>query len=154
MGYSAGAHLALMYAYARPDGPLPVRFVVSRSGPADMDPALWLPLYGENKTYELLSDLCGQEILPDNLDSPAVRQMIADVSPVNYVNADTVPTLLCYGKADNIIPLESVDRLEKALSNAGVVYDRLDFLCGHVLSDVARTREMHDETLSFCKTFF
>ncbi|MBQ3889679.1 MAG: alpha/beta hydrolase [Clostridia bacterium] len=154
VGYSAGAHLALTYAYSRPDGPLPVRFVVSRSGPADMDPALWVPLYGETQTYSLLSDLCGQEIRPDNLESPAVRQAIADVSPVHYVNADTVPTLLCYGKADNIIPLESVDRLERALSDAGVVYDRLDFFCGHVLSDVGKTREMHDETLSFCKTFF
>ena len=154
VGYSAGAHLALMYGYKQPDGPLPVRFVVSRSGPTDMDPALWLPVYGELQTYELLSDLCGQEIRSDNLDDPAVQQMIAAVSPVHYVNANTVPTLLCYGKADTVIPRESADRLEGALLRAGVVYDRLDFTSGHVLSDVSKTRDMHDETLSFCKTFF
>lgn len=48
-GESAGAHEAMLYAYSGKYQPaIDVKFVVDRSGPTNMDPAEWTPLYEDN----------------------------------------------------------------------------------------------------------
>lgn len=45
------------------------------------------------------------------------------VSPLNYVSRDTPPTITILGLGDRIVPREQADRLDHALSAAGVIHE-------------------------------
>jgi acetyl esterase/lipase len=104
MGYSAGAHLALMLGLdADADTPR-VRAVVAGAGPTDL------------------------RVYPD---SPFIKALIggtpdqfaaayATASPISYVSADDPPVMLYHGKLDGLVEVEQSQRLHQALIDAGV----------------------------------
>lgn len=144
-GDSAGGHLSLLYAYARKDtAPVTPVAVVSNSGPTD--------LYDDNfyhnnalgdKTVisDLMSKACGQKFTYETKDS--AKDALYSVSPVSYVSADCVPTVINHGNADTIVPFSNALALDELLTQYGVehvlnVYEGADHDLGK--DDAAKDR--------------
>ena len=149
-GDSAGAHLSLLYAYARKNtAPVTPVAVVSNSGPTD--------LYDDNfyhnnalgdKTVisDLMSKACGQKFTYETKES--AKDALYSVSPVSYVSADCVPTVINHGNADSIVPFSNALALDALLTQYGVehvlnVYEGAD----HDLGKDDAAKERADELL-------
>ena len=152
-GYSAGAHLALLYSYSRAaTAPLEVVFVGSMSGPADISEAVW----GREMTKRVGRRLTGIEISDDMLDSGAADALLSAVSPTSYINSNSVPTLMMHGGRDDVVPVANADALIKRLSESSVKYDyvymsRSDHvLWQNPLKHLTYTRLM----LDYCRSYF
>lgn len=111
MGESAGAHLALMTAFATKSarlGPVnSVAAVVNAYGPADVG--------------ELLS---GPHLVPVAVewvpDGPEQREMARRVSPVMYVRKGLPPVESIHGTSDPVVPYAQSVRLTRELRAKGV----------------------------------
>ncbi len=100
MGHSAGAHLALLYAY-RNNERGQVKSVVSLSAPTDL-----VKLMQQDNFPELIYNLIGS----DN------QSEYVDASPVYHVKDGALPTLIIHGKEDQSIPTSQAQELYDALS--------------------------------------
>lgn len=141
-GYSAGAHLALLYGYKYKDvSPVPLRFIVSQSGPTDLVSQEYLKPdneIGKANIYLLFGGLTGQiyQLNDNNFTSPEVTAKLKSVSPLYYVDENTLPTIICQGAKDKTVPPENAYDLDKALTNAGVEHDFIIYKnSNHSLAD-------------------
>ncbi len=128
-GSSAGAHLSMFYAYARKDtAPITPAAVCSYCGPTD--------LYDDNFYYEnalgdtntmctLMSWACGKNFTIDTKDS--AKAALYSVSPIAYVNESTVPTILCHGEKDTIVPYSNALSIAEKFEQYGVTYDFISY---------------------------
>ncbi len=135
-GGSAGGCLALLYAYRdAPTSPVPVRMVFEAVGPSSFYPEDW-KCYGldskseesDAAARELFGTMAGKE-LKSEFGTPEYEEEIKDISALLWVDKDTVPTLMAYGKYDKVQPYESSQRLLKALEDNHVPHDY--YLCEH-----------------------
>lgn len=101
VGRSAGAHLALMAAYA-PDVDTHIQAVVSVYGPTTLQ---FVDLPPQSPIVELMGGTYEQ--LPDAYDA---------ASPVTYAADDLPPTLLLEGMMDTLVPNTHGDALVNRLS--------------------------------------
>lgn len=115
LGWSAGAHLAMLTAFQAPDDiALKIKSVISYYGPIDLangyaEPPVPDPI----EVQPVLRDFLGGT--PD--EKPAVY---AQASPISYVQADQLPpTLLVYGDRDHIVEARFGKRLYDVLRSAG-----------------------------------
>lgn len=123
-GFSAGGHLALLYAYTQQDAwPIPVTAVYAESPVADMTDK---DLYWE-ETIAWTENLCwlGSMMLDhtytmDTFDENI--EYIKTISPAQCVRADSVPTLLTHGKKDTVVPFRNAQYLIDALEQSGAEY--------------------------------
>ena len=123
-GFSAGGHLALLYAYTQQDAwPIPVTAVYAESPIADMTDK---DLYWE-ETIAWTENLCwlGSMMLDhtytmDTFDENI--EYIKTISPAQCVRADSVPTLLTHGKKDTVVPFRNAQYLIDALEQSGAEY--------------------------------
>lgn len=95
VGWSAGAHLAMLLAYQ--SNTIPIRAVINYYGPTDLhksydDPPSPDPI----NTKAVLNTFLGGS--PSQL--PAVYDL---ASPVSYVKSNLPPTLLIYGDRDHLV---------------------------------------------------
>ncbi len=152
-GYSAGAHLAMLYGYSMMEqSPLPVVLVQSKAGPADFS------------TFSLTSD-DAKEFLgkigfggasPEEISkSEQFIALVRAVSPVSYIHQGAPTTLLSYGKADTLVVWENVNSLVNAFAAADVDYKLIEYPnSGHGLDkdpdSMQRTNEAMAEYLASC----
>ena len=109
MGWSAGAHLAMLAAY---NSPLPIRGVVSYYGPVNLvDGYKDLPNPDPLDVRAVLETFMGGT--PDEL--PVAYNA---ASPVYTVEPELPPTLLVYGRRDHIVKVEFGLRMYEALQKA------------------------------------
>lgn len=124
VGQSAGAHLALMVAYASNDTSLAgdsadahaggrVQAVVDFYGPTDLTE----PLHHKKNVVKRFMGGVSQRRDPE---------LYAQASPIRYVSDDDPPTLIFHGTVDAVVPVTQSDRLAASLKAHGVpyVYDR------------------------------
>ncbi|MFA5481531.1 MAG: alpha/beta hydrolase [Bacilli bacterium] len=126
-GGSAGAHLSLLYAYARFDeAPITPALVVSLSGPTDIanDDYFDLTIWGEG-LYHLFSCLSGFTF--DEASYEQAIPSLQSVSPVTYVSETSIPTIICHGELDDIVPYSDAIILDQALTDHGVKHDFVTF---------------------------
>ena len=113
-GGSAGAHLALFYAYAMADAsPIRPACVVEYCGSTlltDRDLFHDLP---EEKKAEMLFWMTGISSRPE--EAEALREELLRYSPISYVETGAVPTVICHGMRDGIIPFSNAKALFDAL---------------------------------------
>jgi acetyl esterase/lipase len=116
MGYSAGAHLALLLGLANEDGGPAPRAVVAGAPPTD------LRAYPNSPVVEALIGGSGEEL----------PEAYAEASPITHVSAGDPPVMLCHGTLDLVVDVEQSRRMFEALREAGVHAELLEEpLAGH-----------------------
>ena len=119
-GYSAGAHLAMLYSYSRHDtAPLDIAFTCSMAGPSDIREEIW----GRDTTRYIGSILTGVEITEEMLDSGEADALLESISPVAYISPDAPPTIVVQGGCDNTVPKSNAESLIGAFTENNVPYD-------------------------------
>ena len=128
MGRSAGAHLALLAAYSGDNPQLPpscsgenqnnIRAVISFYAPTDL---VWDYDHPANQAVidgpETLRRLMGG----NPSDSAQMRDKYLMASPLDYVRAETPPTLLIHGGHDQLVLPENMNLLAVKLKEKGAV---------------------------------
>jgi acetyl esterase/lipase len=111
IGHSAGAHLAMLAAFAEPD--TAIRAVVGFYGPADLN-ALYLhpPSPDPLNVPAKLEALIG-------LPFATNAQVFRSASPIHYVRTRLPPTLLIQGARDHIVPAQLTRSMHMALRKVG-----------------------------------
>jgi acetyl esterase/lipase len=119
-GHSAGAHLALLYAY-RNNERSQVRSVISLAAPTDLPALLEVDVFPA-----LLYNLVGSEEL----------EKYEDASPIDHVGTGVVPTYCFHGKADTSIPYQQAEKLYAVLEQKNTLAHRLKLFedVGHEFS--------------------
>lgn len=107
VGASAGAHLALMQAYKN-NGDGKIKAVVDLFGPADLT-----DLYNNHPIPQearyVLTYLFGK--------SPtSAASLYYQGSPINFINAQSVPTCIFHGTNDMMVPISQSNALKAKLS--------------------------------------
>lgn len=124
-GFSAGAHIALCYAYNQKDVcPLPLVAVCAVSPIADMtDLDLYYAdtLAWPENLCKLGSMMCGHTYTLDTFEENI--EYIKTISPAQLVNRDCVPTLTFHSTKDPIVPYSNVERFFNALEDHGPAHD-------------------------------
>ena len=148
-GYSAGAHLALLYAYARgASAPVPVVFTAAMAAPSD------LSLYGESGEW-VTEMLTGVTLTDEMRKSGEAAALCASVSPVSYVATGGVPTVVAHGALDTTVPPAHADSLVAALGEADLpfVYHHFPNSDHALLGDLGE-RYAYNRTLTeFCRRY-
>ena len=163
-GSSAGAHMSLLYAY-RYAASSPVRpaAVVSFCGPTDLcDPAF----IEQNELGDtagiigLMNQLCGVTISEADYYNHTGQydqwiEALRAYSPLTYVNAQTVPTVLGHGCKDTVVPFSNAEALNAALETNGVTHVFVEFPnSGHGLDkDADATSQMYTLLSQYAQTY-
>lgn len=145
-GYSAGAHLAMLYGYSMVEqSPIPVVLVESKAGPADFSTFS----LDSNDAKELLGKMGYDGTSPEELTkNEAVVGMFKAFSPLSYVRQGIPATLLAYGKMDSLVTWENVKLLVEAFTAAGVEYTLVEYPnSGHGLDKDPRSVQRTDEAM-------
>ena len=96
MGYSAGGHLALLYAYSTANNYTnaeenPIKFVISEAGPTNFT-------LRQDVLEGVASDQARMEyLLARNDEKESWENKLSNVSPINYVRSFSPTTILAYG---------------------------------------------------------
>jgi acetyl esterase/lipase len=161
MGYSAGAHLALMAGFTQPsDGlddtspsgakisrfpgvewltsfpkDLRVKAIAAGGAPVDLNDGSY------NKYYE---KFFGQP-------PSAIPQTYRAASPITYVRKGLPPVFLYHGKNDWIVEVEQSRRLVDKLQSVGVDVEYLEVTFGHVATFLFDEKEV-GAAVSFLKS--
>ena len=125
-GGSAGGHLSLMHAYARANSaPITPVAVVSYSGPTDLaDPNFFTTQYEED-VRKMISKVSRTDIVKNSVEYHKEELLIA--SPISYVNENTVPTVICHGTVDDVVPYSNAVTLLELLTDHGVECELITF---------------------------
>lgn len=169
-GNSAGGHLALFAGYSltvdpstftdadTPSGmvtvhssPIPIRFIFPSVAPVDFQVSTWSTgtLFSvlSSYFYSILTLGSGVTTTQTELDNNQANGRIKSVGPINYLNSNSLPTILLYGGADNIIGPAHKPLIEQTLANANVphviVYD----------PDATHNIRVDDRTNGYMKQF-
>jgi acetyl esterase/lipase len=112
LGRSAGAQIALLAAYTLHDKG--IKGVVDFYGPADMVWGYSVP------TNPLIMD--SRQVMSNYLGGPyeQVPQHYVNSSPIEFVNKQSVPTLIIHGENDVLVAYEHSRRLDMKLQKNGI----------------------------------
>ncbi len=128
-GSSAGAHLSMFYAYSRKDtAPITPAAVCSFCGPTDLydDNYYYGSALGDTQTVcWLMSLACGQTFAIGEKDS--AKAALDKVSPITYVSESTVPTILCHGEKDSVVPYSNALSIVEKFEQYGVTYEFISY---------------------------
>ena len=155
-GYSAGAHLALLYAYSMVEhSSLPVLFAHSKAGPADF--RTFSPESADVQEFMAKMGVGNDEqAVQELLKNEKVVNMIQTASPVFYVKRGAVPAILSYGRQDGLVVWENVVSMMNALDAAGVEYTLIEYPnSAHGLDkDADSAQRSVDTMLDYAKKYF
>lgn len=82
-GYSAGAHLALLYSYSINNLPLKIKFIINISGPVTLEPKYWKKISKENETLENIEPDDIEKAIYENKILPAVDDVYFSLNLMN-----------------------------------------------------------------------
>lgn len=117
LGVSAGAHLALLQGYKHGDIIQP-EAVISFFAPTDMSDMYLNPVNGSLPL--LLQALMGYSYN----QNPAIYN---NSSPINFVDANSPPTLILHGEKDNTVPIRQAKMLKDKLEAARVDHEYVTY---------------------------
>ena len=130
-GGSAGAHLSLMYAYTKADeAPITPTAVFCHCPPTHCHKNDFLLGIGgefEDWKYGVLSCCCGTTVSKKILNRADVQESLLRMSPVSYITDRVVPTGICHGVQDELVPYEHTLLFLKALEQNGIPHDLLTY---------------------------
>ncbi|MBQ8228515.1 MAG: alpha/beta hydrolase [Clostridia bacterium] len=149
-GYSAGAHLSMLYGFSRADeSSIELVFTANQVGPSDFHKEVW-------GSESLASMLSGVEFTDEMIASGEAEKYINLVSPTAYVTKDTVPSILAYGGTDMIVPSGNAKRIKEAFENSGAVHSYILYpLSNHGLKlDPLCEMEYVNTVVQYCQQYF
>ena len=152
-GYSAGAHLSMLYAFSRGEStPLEIAFTANLAGPADMDAEIW----GDDLSIRIGEILCGYDITDAMIESGEAEEIIKSISPVSYVNSDSPPSIFAYGGKDTLVKKANGESLVSAFEEAGVDYDYILFKNSDhsMIIDFGRRIDYMIKIVDYCDKYF
>lgn len=156
-GYSAGAHLCMLYCYSRPkDSSIKLVFTADRVGPSDFSPEVWDEHYGENAAYFLAAILTASAIEEEDIGTKKLKKLCDSISPVHYIKKDSVPSLLGYGGKDSTVPIGNYKSVLSAMKKAGAKYDMVYYPnSSHKLLDDEDSAKRYTQMFDlYCKNYF
>ncbi|WP_241138906.1 alpha/beta hydrolase fold domain-containing protein [Bacillus mycoides] len=124
MGESAGGNLAMLAAYSMGEEQLPastnvpevhVNSIINMYGPADMT-----MLYNDNPSTNYVQGVM-EEYIGDTVSQFPERYKL--LSPINYIQDNTPPTITLLGTGDRIVPVEQGEMLDKELTVKNVAHE-------------------------------
>lgn len=143
LGASAGAHMALLqaYKYSSPK----IKAVIDFFGPTDMA-ALFNSLPAGSLTQTALQIVMS--------GTPVTNaSLYTQSSPINFVNAQSSPTLILHGTADDVVPIAQSNDLKARLQNFGVVHQMVTYPgLGHDVWPPATMNDAFNKIETFIKT--
>lgn len=148
-GYSAGAHLSMLYGFSRAeDSAIELVFTANQVGPSDFHSEVW----GSTWLARMLS---GIEIT-SKMSEERKEKIINSISPTAYVTKDTVPSILAYGGMDMIVPAGNAQRIKAAFETAGAPHSYILYpLSNHGLGlDPLCEMEYINTVETYCKEYF
>jgi acetyl esterase/lipase len=112
-GGSAGSHLSMLYAY-KYNNSKKIKAVISTSGPADLTDTTFI--------NSSIGGLAVEGMITDYIGYPFSEnpQAWRDASPVNYINAASVPSMFIHGTADSTVPFHQSETAFKKFQNYGL----------------------------------
>lgn len=152
-GGSAGGTLAMLYAYRDADtSPVPVKLLFEAVGPSSFFAEDW-GVYGLDKNDEaaagLFSVMSGKTITEQMIASGNYQNEVKDISGWAWVNANSVPTVIAYGKHDKVCPFDTVKHLVKALESNGVKHEYFELPhSGHALQNDDKIYQQYMDTVN------
>ncbi|MBP3888416.1 MAG: prolyl oligopeptidase family serine peptidase, partial [Cellulosilyticum sp.] len=125
-GGSAGGTLAMLYAYRdAEESPIPVKMMFEMVGPSSFFAEDW-DTYGLDKSNEaaagLFGVMLGREIDKDVIGTDKLQEIMKPISAYAWVNENSVPSVIAYGKYDKLCPYNTVAHLVNALEENNVDY--------------------------------
>lgn len=158
-GGSAGGCLALLYAYRdASEAPVPVKMVFEGVGPSSFYPEDWKS-YGFDQNPEaaaqLFSVMSGKTITAQMFGTDDYDEIMKDISPLLWVDENTVPTVMAYGAYDKFQPYEGSIRLDAALTAHKVPHEYIVFPhSGHGLqNDNEQGIEYYEKILAYLNRY-
>lgn len=125
-GSSAGAHLSLLYGYSKKDiAPITPTCILSYCGPTNLLDNEYYTNATKEQIYKLFGNLTGYYYSQETLENeiPYLKQM----SPITYVNANSIPTIICHGEQDDTVPYQNAIDLNNKLNEFGVEHRFISF---------------------------
>lgn len=132
-GISAGGHLSLLYAYTRKKiSPIEPVCVVELCGPADLENPYFYSVknrVGASVGVEYFRKIISNGIVFDiDLEYfDKAKNALKKYSPINYVDNNTVPTVLGHGEIDDIVPYQNSLDLNAKLCEYNVKHTFISF---------------------------
>lgn len=125
-GGSAGGTLAMLYAYRdAEESPIPVKMMFEMVGPSSFFPEDW-DIYGLDKNKEaaagLFGVMLGSEIDKDKVGTDELQEIMKPISAYAWVDENSAPSLIAYGKYDKVCPFKTTKHLVNALEDNNVDY--------------------------------
>lgn len=125
-GGSAGGTLAMLYAYRDANtSPIPVKMMFEMVGPSSFFAKDW-DVYGLDKSNEaaagLFGVMLGSEIDKDIIKTDELQEVMKPISAYAWVNENSVPSVIAYGKYDRVCPFKTAKHLVDALEENDVDY--------------------------------
>ena len=110
LGASAGGHLALLHSY-KYSSPVKIKAVVDFFGPTEL-----VSLYNSGPLAQLLLT----QVIGGTPTTHAT--MYQQSSPVNFINAQTTPTIILQGGVDPLVPVSQAVLLKNTLQASAVMH--------------------------------
>ncbi len=154
-GHSAGGHLSMLYAYSRKDtAPITPVAVIDQSGPTDMNDDAFFSstnVLGTEYLEQLISWSIGKKVTVEDKDE--YINEIRLISPLYYVDKDTVPTLICHGDHDTVVPYSNAVSLDAKLTQYGVKHDFITYNADHDLKDEAAEDKAYEIMIKYVNSY-
>jgi acetyl esterase/lipase len=108
VGESAGAHLAMLYAY-RNVSPIPIEFAMALVPPVDFTDPGYLSFGDPTFQLFLANGLMATSLMgPEDLVANGYPDAWMDASPIHHLST-AIPTLIGYAGLDELIPLSNME---------------------------------------------
>lgn len=153
-GYSAGGHLALLYAYSRKNAAIPVALTFEQVGPADFTPTAFEPGIFQNR---LIMDTFAKVLISgyDAMSNDEKSRALKEISPANYIDTATVPTVMAYAKQDVIVGYNHGPILDERLAANGInhiflIMPKSNHTCEY---DSAVIDMYNEKSLEYCRKY-
>lgn len=136
-GGSAGHALAMIYAYRdAKESPVPVKLLFGAVGPSSFYAEDW-DIYGldrdTDESREAAADLFGVmggvELTSEMIKDGSYLEKLKPISAVMWIDENTVPSVVAYGKYDKVQPYKGSQRLLETYKRYNVDYRY--FECSH-----------------------
>ena len=154
-GISAGGHLSMLYAYSRAEtSPIPIAFVFQQVGPASFEKGVWTN--HPEWDYGLAVGGSGVEMSKEDYESGKMADVVKSISPVLWIDENTVPTIAAYGGKDWLVPFTHAEKLREALETHHVPHVFIVYPnSGHFLCDDPDCAKQYRKAiLEFCRKYF